>query len=298
MSISRFKTIAAIVVSLLAVSLMIGCLDDPVSNEDSVTITITTFDSLTAGAIKTIEGEIEASPDIDESEITITITKGGADVISDFTVVKNDIADAGKIDLDSDLGLKITPKADISGGAYVFSIQVTAGTASSSKSVNFGIAGGTSDLVSVDVTLGSWNNATYGSSLDADQMVVYKVAEAATNCALIDIWYSNEAIKGRGANVLYSPKQAGIAGHPSKDWTTQNETQMAKVTSAVSDFDAVTTQAQVDDIWTAATSKVQLLRLDPNDILVLQTNAGKNVLIKFVSGDGTDTGKCTIKGKK
>ncbi len=294
-SLTFLKGLAVVSCAGLLLFSFLGCFDDPVSDEDSVTITLVTFDSLTVNAIKQIEGTIEASPAVDESAFQFTISNNAA---SHFDITLNDIEPMETINLNTDLGLKITPKNTVPSGSYTLTIEVTAGTATSSKGITFGINNGTvnPDLDTIRVTLGSWNNSTYGSSLDADSMVVYKVAEAAANSAEIDVWYSNEA-RMRGADVFYSPKQAGVALHPPKDWATQNETQMATITV---NFDNIVRQAQVDSLWALvpAGDKVQLLRLNANDIVILATNHGNARLIKFISGDGTDTGVAVIKGKK
>ncbi len=298
-AVDLLKKLTVLSVVGLVMFMMWGCLDDPVSDDDSVTITLTNPpDSLTVGITAPIAGSVEASPDIDHSAFTFSVTSGTTDATSHFDIDYVAITASDNIDLTSDLALTIEALTTVTSGTYTFNISVTAGSATSSKSFDFGVNSGTvidTNVVTIQDTLGSWNNSTYGSSLDADLMVIYKVADASTNCAEIDVWYSNEAFKNRVADVFYSPKQAGVALHPPKDWTTQNETQMAIVTC---DFDTVVNQAQIDAIWTAATDKKQLLRLTAGQIVVLQTNAGANRLIKFVSGETSNTGICVFKGKK
>jgi len=283
-------------VLLLAVGFM-GCLEDP-TDEDTASVQITNFTSMVPGTKQLVDGTIETSLAIDNTGISVSITKGGVDVTANFVIEKTSFTAKDKIDLQDDYHLGITPNAGIASGTdYRLTITATAGSASGSDNVDFSITGTTPDLVVHDVTIGSWDNSTYGSSLEADTFGVYKVAVAATLCADVDVWYSNEAIKGLGPNVFYSPKQAGIAQHPPKNWTTQNETKMAVVSV---NFDAITKQTQVDSIWAAvpAGDKAQLLRLNANDIVILETNQGNKRLIKFVSGDGSNTGVCQIKGKE
>ncbi len=294
------KKLAVVSLVGLVAFQMWGCLDDPVSDEDSVVVTLGTIGSMGVDTLKAITGTITASPAIDQTALVITLTDAaGNDASSHFTQTgPGAISAKEEIDIAADLGLAFTPKSSISSGTYRLTIQATAGTATGSDYEDFTVTSVNvvdTNVVTVHDTLGSWNNPTYGSSLDADLMVVYKVAEASANSAEMDVWYSNEAINNRAADVFYSPKQAGLADHPPKNWTTQNETQMAIVTC---DFDTVVNQAQIDAIWAAATDKKQLLRLTAGQVVVLQTNNGVNRLIKFISGQTSDTGICVFKGKK
>ena len=274
-----------------------GCFDDPVSDEDSVVIQITSFATMTPGATKQIQGTIEASPAIDEAAITIALTKDGADASTHFeTPTINDIEAAEEIDLETNLGLKITPKTTIPTGTYVLSISATAGSANSSDNVTFTVTNTTppDTLVPKQITLGSWQNPTIGHSLEADSMLVYSNTEAAAISADIDVWYSNEA---DGSNAFYSPAQAATISHPPKDWAVKNQTQMAFVTA---DFDAIKKQSEVDALWAAvaAADKKQLLRPTANTVFIIETDKGNTRLVKFISGDGTNTGTAVIKGKK
>lgn len=286
------KGLAVVSCAGLLLFSFLGCFDDPVSDEDSVTITLVTFDSLTVNAIKQIEGTVEASPAVDESAFQFTISNNAA---SHFDITLNDIEPMETINLNTDLGLKITPKTTVPSGSYTLTIEVTAGTATSSKGITFGITGTDPDtLVPKQITLGSWQNSTVGSSLEADSMLVYLSDAAAAISAEIDVWYSNEA---DGSNAFYSPAQAASIQHPPKDWVVKNQTLMAIVTA---DFDATTKQSEVDAIWAAVATadKKQLIRPTANQVFVLETNNGNARLVKFISGDGTNTGTAVIKGKK
>ncbi len=272
----------------------IGCLDDPVSNEDSVEITITTFTSLTAGATKQIEGEIKASPAIDESAITIAITKGGTDVISDFTVEKNDIDANDKIDLNSDLGLKVTPKSNISGGDYVFQISATAGTATSNKTVEFSIEVISTPITETDVTLGASANSD-GSSLDADIGSVYKTADLrgdATKQATVDVYF---AVTGASKAKLGSPTWAEASGWgPETDasWLSSPDTKFIKVTT---DYSAITSQEAIDALW-SGTGETNL-EVAANDVVLVKTTKGTNAAIQVISAATNTSGNAVLKVK-
>lgn len=284
-------------VSLVALMFFVGC-DILETNEDEANIIITAIGEVAIGSTQEVTGEISTSPGITSSGITITIeNSSGADVSGSFAISQTNIsAETEKIDIENDLALKFTPQSGVAGGTYNLKIKVIAGSAEVSKVESFTVPGGVqpAELTAKTVELGSWNNDALGSSLDADDMSVYLKSAAAGISSKIDIWYSNEARYGRGANVLYSPKQAGLAGHPPKDWTTQNETQMAVVSVS---FSSITTQDALDALWAATTAKNQLIRATTNDVIVLKTNTGAIRLLQFVSGDATDAGKAVIKGK-
>ena len=297
MSISHFKKIAVIGVSLIAVAFLFGCLDDPVSNDDSVEITITTFDSLTAGAIKSIEGEIKASPDIDESEITVAITKGGTDVISDFTIAKNDIEPSGTIDLKDDLGLKVTPKADIAGGDYVFALQVTAGTASSTKSVNFSIAGGnTTPITEHDATLGA-SASSNGSSLDADLGTAYTTTQLRGNSTLqatIDVYF---AVTSSNQPKLGSPSWANTNGwgpESGGSWLSAPATEFM-VAPTGTNYDNISSQEDIDALWSG--TGASNLQVAANSLVLVKTTANTYGLIKVISAATNTSGDAVLKVK-
>lgn len=249
----------------------------------AVKVTIDGIDSVAVGGTVSVEGEISADEVIDT--VIMAVKEAGTFSVTHTADYKN----KKKVKL-SELSTTITVTSATS-GTYTLEITAKAGSGTDVGLETFVVTGG-GDLVTKDITLGSWNNNTYGSSLDADAMTVYKVNEAATNCAIIDIWYSNTL---GGADRFYSPKKAAGAEHPPKNWTTQNETMMAKVPGV--NFDAIKLQSEIDGLWANATGKEEFLDLNNNDVVVLSSDQGKACLILFVEGDGSDTGKCKIKGK-
>jgi hypothetical protein len=279
---------------------MFGCLD-PLTDEDSVTIQITAVASMTVGTKTTISGEINASPAIDETGISVAITNAttGANAAAYFTQTgPASIEPKEDINIATDLGLALTPLTTIPTGTYRLTIGATAGTATSTDHIDFTVDNGTvvtTDLVAVDLTLGSWQNATLGSSLEADSMKVYTQTAAAAISADIDIWYSNDA---QARDVLYSPTAAAAALHPPKNWTTKNNTQMAKVAGV--NFDAIVRQAQVDSLWALVpvADKQNFHYAADGDVVILVTNLNNTRIMKFISGDGTDGGTAVMKGKK
>ena len=258
--------------------------------KDSVEISIIPFDSLIPCRTTIIKGTVKTHPAVDETAFSFNIIDSiGTNMNNKFIIRYNDIDLKKEIDLQNDLGLAITPILDIKRGNYSFNIKVIAGHAASSKDVSFQIYA----LLNVDVTLGSFNSATYGASLDADKMIAYKAADALPICEKIDIWYSNDVDSN---DVFYSPKEAAKLTFTPYQWNVQNETKMATIST---EFDSIVLQIQIDSIWNTVqdSDKKQLLQNQPNDIIILETDQLNKCLIKFISGDGTPTGKAIIQGK-
>ncbi len=133
--------------------------------------------------------------------------------------------------------------------------------------------------------MGAQTNTAYGSFLDADAGVVYKVADAATNQADVDIIYfygsSNQA-------TLAAPNDAGAADFGDfglASWTTKNATLFVETEITATAFAAMTTDADFVD---AASGTSKANKLSATDIVAFKTAAGKMELIHVSAISSTD----------
>lgn len=294
------KKLVVLSLAAFTTASFLGCgVIDPQENEDNVDkMTVTGIGTITPGVPDTVTVEVETTPAVDSVTVSVTGPEGMV-ASSEIRVTGEDALDGKE---KGTLELEVTAMvASVCNGDYTLKITVYAGTAEQTKNTTFSVAGGTncstpmSDITVATVTLGSWDHSSIGSSLDADAMEVYTDNAAAGVSASIDVFYSNEA---SGSNAFYSPAQAATISHPPTDWSTKNPTKMAVVSGVT--FEDITLQSEIDSLWAtvAEANKKQLVRLNAGDIVLVETDQGKIAMIKFISGDGTDTGTCQIKGTK
>lgn len=291
----KFLKGLAVVSCVGMVFFSLGCFDDPVSDEDSVVIQITSFATMTPGATKQIQGTIEASPAIDEAAITIALTKDGADASTHFeTPTLNDIEAAEDIDLETDLGLKITPKTTIPSGTYVLSISATAGTANSSDNVTFTVTNTGTPVTIANVIAGANQNATYGSSIDLDEPKVMLKAEADANVSKIDVCYAFSGTDN--VEKLFSPHHAKASGYTfAADWATPNQTKFYKTTLTPAQYDAITTKEELALQWTEPGSPATSITCALNDVFIAKTEQNALVLLLITAQTAGATGTIDIK---
>lgn len=145
------------------------------------------------------------------------------------------------------------------------------------------------------ILIGAQSNTTYGSALDVNSGKVYKLADAKTNSASVDILYyygstnkatfaapDDETVDGTGSN--------------SFDWTsswgTKNSTKFGISSLTSSEFDAMTDDSELSGISGLSASKETDLAV--GDVLEFTTAAGKNGALKVVSIDGAGSGTIKI----
>ncbi|MCD6023928.1 MAG: hypothetical protein K0Q91_844 [Fibrobacteria bacterium] len=150
------------------------------------------------------------------------------------------------------------------------------------------------------VTVGAQDNADYGSALDIDNMVAYKIAEAKTRTGDIDLIYavSTSGIGGTPTPAIYSPDSAkgGINGSAGftflSDFNNPNHTviKSSGLTTQAA-FDAINTKEKLDSLWTtAAVDADGKINLVVDGSFMAMSNTGRKVLIRVINFAGTGTG--------
>lgn len=154
-----------------------------------------------------------------------------------------------------------------------------------------------------DVILGSYNNATLGSSFASVDGLVYSLADAKANSNKIDFVYfygaTNLATMAAPNDVLLD-EVFTTASAPST-WTVRNATKMKKSALTATAFDAITNDAAIiADATGLSASHVNSLAV--GDVITFETAstsafASKKGMLKITEITGTDAGsiKFTVK---
>lgn len=276
------------------------------TDTDSVDIDLTPISSISANghayinakldgnvAITDIKATITSVGDGDESKITCS--PGPIPQDQEKITIKQNPSGSGEMDI------VINAASDACNGEYKFTLKVTAGSFTGEKSFNFTVTGGsdncgdipTPELTETQVTLGSWKSSI-GSSLDADEMKVYKAGEITSSTieAKMDAYFSNNS---DGQAWLWSPKAAADAKYEPKDWSVKNDTKFLEVSSVK--YDNVNTQSDIDALWSDTDAK-NYADLSAGDVVIIKTNEGAKRMIKVISAETTDNGTAVIVGLK
>lgn len=290
------------IISVFSVSagliLMSGCdlfgPEDP--DEDAVTISIDAIGTIAAGDYKVVGGDVEANVVITALTASILNSDQTAYTGTAITIQKQAVSGEDKIDLSDDADLRIITTASAVSGTYYLKIEATAGTATASELAEFTVTGGvTVHLDTTEVTLGSWDNDTYGSSLDADEMVVYKVSQVtAAIQPEIDIWFSNQ---GGGGTWLMTPTRAAEQGHAPDGWTNKStDIELMEVTGDA-DLASVETQDDIDAIWAAnVVDAGDYVDVVEGDVVIVKTNNGVYRLLHVLDVVDANDGTAVILG--
>lgn len=275
-----------------------GCFEDPVSDEDSVTVQLGAIGSMGIDTLKAITGTITASPAIDQTALTITVTVAstGADAIAHFTKSGPAVITAKEeIDIAADLNLTFTPKSTVPTGTYRLTISAAAGTATGSDYEDFTVAGQTvTPITTKNFTLGAALSAN-GSSLDADIGSVYKTADLRGNSTLqatVDVYF---AVTASAEPKLGAPSWANANGWgPETDgtWLSAPATEFIKVTA---DFSAIASQEAIDALWSG--TPASNLVVAANDVVLVKTTANTYGAIQVVSAATTTSGDAVLNVK-
>ncbi|HEX2959577.1 MAG TPA: hypothetical protein VHO70_22265, partial [Chitinispirillaceae bacterium] len=274
-------------VSIVALGLGLGLMGCDLlgpADADEVSITLGAIPAITSVSNQIVTGNVDANVEI--TSITPVIKDASGNTVITITTTKNNVTGTQKkIDLKTDLALTLVVGAQTCNGTYTLELTAVAGSASTSKPVTFTVSGVKDcnqviqpTLAQTEVTMGSWKSTANGSSLEADELKVYKGAELTDALrAEIDVWFSNTA---DGHAWLWSPKKAAAASYTPKDWAVQNETKFVEITGSVT-FESITTQAQIDAQWNASSAK-EFVDIVAGDLVVVKTNKGANRLLKIV----------------
>lgn len=218
-------------------------------------------------------------------------------------------ADAPNGDGTTDLGLgaakrvQFTPKSSW-GATGTYTIKgVLTGTDGSTLTKSFNIkaaTGGTTTpaLTITTVTLGSNNNATAGSSLDADAMASYKISEVTTALqGEVDAYYAYSSTDK--ADKFFSPSQAKTSGFDGiKNWAVSTSVQLYNLgTLTETAFAAVNSQAAIDALFTGKTAMVSV-NAAADVVVGIKTSKGAMRIIRVNAITPGAAGTVTIKGYK
>ncbi len=277
-----------------------GCITD--GNDDEVSITNFALSATSAAGGQTVHISGSVKSDVAVTGMDVAITKDGSDAKSSFTVAQDAVPSATSFDIgkDEDVSISVTANANAMAGEYQITLTVNAGGTSTSKSATLTITGNSGTPVTESsISMGAQGHATLGSSLDADEMEVMLVAAARSASASIDLIFVS-ALNGTEAR-LYAPAEAKTDGFTLvNNWATTNATQFYKTSLTAAQYDAITTQEEIDDLWDD--SKV----LSPGElavsgamVVIVKTDQGKISLIKVESVSSQNTeAVLTAKGTK
>lgn len=291
--------------SLLAgFGLMTGC-DTTSSNNESPTIKDATLDltTLTAGGGSTTMRGIVAD-DNSGISLSIKVLSGTTDVSNKFTISFTAIPASEKSWSIGDPAKgngKITALGTAANGTYTLVYTATdKDGATGSAQVSFTVTGGSTvtTLTEATVILGSNDNTTAGSSLDADALVSYKISEVTTALqGEIDAYYAYSAAAAKDR--FFSPAQAKTSLFDGiKNWTVSNSVELYDL-GTLTDvaFAAVNNQTAIDALFTGKTA-VTSVDAAANVVVGIKTSKGAKRIIRVNSITPGATGTVTVKGYK
>jgi hypothetical protein len=280
------KKLLGLVCAGAVLAMMNGCgLVNPTS---APTITISAIGSIDAGTYKNVLGKIEASEAITSVKYSITTSTGG--VASGITVTGPSSSTEKTMNFTATNPIVITVAASAAAGNYKLVISATAG-ATADASFDFTVGGGGTPVTTATITLGSYDNATTGSSVDLDAGTVMLASAATASGSGVDIvgTYSPSQSAYRVFNPVYAKNSSNITAFAG--WVSPNATQFHKVTAT---FASVTTKEQIQALFNAA-SAVSNVSCAAGDVLVVLTDLGAYVLVEITSFTANATGTASIK---
>jgi hypothetical protein len=148
-------------------------------------------------------------------------------------------------------------------------------------------------LPTLNIILGSWKNAQFGSSFDIESMRVMFVSQAMQNSADVDIWYSNTT---DGSTCLMSPMNAAQLGFYPQGWEMKNETLFKKTIMDLRAFAAIERPAQIIDAYNEAEgTEQQIACVQTGDVIAVRTVEANYALMYIEETVSGDAGYIVIK---
>lgn len=220
---------------------------------------------------------------IDKMEIRVSFD-GGAEVIPASCTMCDSTINAKDLSVDFMQTARTTPGTE----TWSFTLIDKDGL-STSKSITITTTAAPKPIQFNDLTLGNQSNATLGSSYSLSSFLIYLLADAGTNSALVDMIYVTDDTDGEVICAPSSTYAADILA-PVASWGTRNETKIRKTTITSAQFDAMTDSGlmlqELGNNSGATASANNLLATDV--ILIDPASAGSRpALVKIVSV-GTD----------
>jgi hypothetical protein len=282
------KKLLALLCAGTVLGMFNGCTTTPTAT-DTVTISgLAVADSLTAGgSAAQISGKLDGTAAITSYSFTVE-TQGGTDVTSMFTITYSN-ASQKTVDLAVDGNATIKANSTTNSGMYTLKVTATIGTQTFTGTTTFRVSG----INGATVTIGSYQNTTYGSSIDLDNGTVLFAAQAKADGSGVDLvcTYSSAYSTFRIFNPVYAADTSNITAF--SGWVNPANTQIVKAPSAT-DWNSITTKAQIKAIYDAG-SPVSSSDAAEGDIFVVFTDQSNYVAIQIVSFDADVGGTANIK---
>ena len=285
------KLLLAVAGAMALGTFFVGCDLNPTGTKsENAKVNLTVPDTLSLSTTTPIIGKIKADEEI--TEVSYAILNSNNEIATGVTVSGPSISKVESYEFKNQ-ALTISVGANVSAGTYKLQIIVVAGPEAITNFSFYvkGTTGPTEDpLQEKEVTVGN-QDATKGSALDVDEMVVYGSSEAngsATIQAKVDAWFG--IVSGKAT--MMAPASANGFAPVTKNWTSKATTKFLKVSE---DFDDITYQSDIDELWSG--SGESLVSISTGDVFVIETDGGDYRLLKIESASSATDGTVTIKGK-
>ena len=280
------KRINLVLISLLVVvsGFFASCSDDEDTLGANVTIKSAKDTTVAPSAVFVISWDARKG---DDKMKFISISKNGVN-ISGWD--KKEIPSAS----DASYIGSATITADPNAGVYEYVVSVLDGNyaelGKETVKVTVSASAAAGEINSyTTVLMGGQNNATTRSFWASTTNTVYKVADAKTNAAKVDILYFYGTTN---AATLAAPDDADAATLSDlqlSSFTTKNKTRFGVSAVTSSEFSAIANDAKIATISGLTATKAAQLKV--NDVIAFQTEAGKKglILVKAIGGtQGSD----------
>jgi hypothetical protein len=292
-----------LVVSLAALGIgFMGC-DNPLSNDDTVSIELNAVPTITANTtyydiVATVNGSVAIT------NVTPSIKRIDGGDTTGISFDQSATPSKEKISIKAtggDMSITMNFASTTCNGDYVLTLTATAGTVQTSQKSTFTVTGKTdcsipdgTPIVTTTLTAGANKNSEYGSSIDLDGGVVWKMADAATNVAKIDLCYAHAST---GADKLGTTAWATASLFDfAKAWTTASTAKFYLTDLSAAEFDEITISEEIPDFVDA--SAIASSEALPDDVFIVKTTEGAIVLVKITAQTPGEAGTITIKSAK
>jgi hypothetical protein len=193
-------------------------------------------------------------------------------------------------------------EAPLNDGAYSYELIVADKdglTASQSIviTVDESMAGGPIDTYTA-ILMGGLSNADYGSFLDAETGIVYKIGPAGDNQSVIDVVYYYGSTNNATLCAPNDPTVNGGAGNfdVCADWNVaKNATLFGSTSITSSEFDNISNDTEIAALTGISNSKKTDLAV--GNVISIETVGGKKGLIKVTACDNSNAGTITLEVK-
>ncbi|NLE01982.1 MAG: hypothetical protein GX640_19130 [Fibrobacter sp.] len=297
------KILAVCFTTAIVGTLMVGCdlLPTGITESNPPTIKkLTMQDTLLPGESYPVTGEVRADEEITGYRYEILTNSGN--IATGITVEGPNIKGDDKYTFTAQ-ELKVIVGDNAAAGTYRLRITVTAGENGSGER-SFYVKGKTvvedpdpegTPVTTATIKAGANGNNDYGSSIDLDAGIAYKMKDAGNHESEIDLCYAYS-----GQNSVEKIGTAYWAQESKYDfamtWLKPTNVKFYKITMSASEFAAITTKEQIPDFddSKARTS----FECKAGDVFIVKTTAGAIALIRISSQTAGSTGYIEIKMAK